>query len=323
MRNMILAHRILRKKPLLLIALFLTSLIVSSQSLVAQATELKPETVQASDPMETQGLEPKLARILRNYYRRTFTNLANWENLQSVIFEGVLHLPQGQIPFTAHKKKPNLSKVVLRNPQGERIVMGYDGEKAWQLNFGDSNRHPSPMPEAEAKNFIRDAPISGHLLDPLAPGKKIELLGLVDVDGRNCFELEVTLPDGQRIRSAIDVIKYTERQQITINNVNGQEERYRYDDFRVIAGVRFPFSSTMESGGEIIHRVEMKEIRVNAGLINSMFQPASELHSLRTEPREAASETGFEPLKTVPELSPFGGSRFGESLFPELPAGEN
>lgn len=319
---MTIAHRISWNR-LLLFSAFLTSFLIASvTSLSAQVPDPNAEAMQTRNPMETEGLEPKLARILKNYYRRTFTNQENWEKLQSVTFEGVLHLSQGQVPFTAHKKKPDLYKVVLRNPQGERIVMGYDGEKAWQLNFGSSDRRPMPMPEAEAKNFIRDAPISGHLLDPLAPGKKIELLGIVDIDGRNCFELKVSLPDGQRIRSAIDILEYAERQQITINNVNGQEERYRYGDFRVIAGVRFPFASAMESGGELVHRVEMKEIRVNAGLIKPMFQPASELHSLRAEPREAAPETGFETLRTLPEVPPFGGSRFGESLFPEPQADE-
>lgn len=316
---MIYMSRIHRKKLLLLFSLVVSSLILSAGALCAQAPEPDPNapTAPAHDPMDTEGLDPQLSRILKNYYRKTFTSLENWERLQSVTFEGILHLAAGPVPFTAHKKKPDWSKVVFRNPKGERIAMGYDGEKAWQSNFASSNRPLTPMPEAEAKNFIRDAPISGHLLDPLAEGKQIEFKGIIDVEERKCFEIEVTLADGQRIRSAIDILEYAERQQITINNVNGQEERFRYGDFRIVNGVRFPFSSTMESGGDVLHRVEMLEIRLNTGLIKSMFQPASEIHSIQNEVPDPKTERIINTQNPATALPSFGESRFGESLFPE------
>ena len=273
--------------------------------------------------METKGLDPKLARVLTNYYRKTFTSLENWEELQSIIFEGILHLPEGKVRFTAHKKKPNYYKIVLRTPQGERIIMAYDGNEAWQLNLGPSDSGPTTMPEAEAQNFIRDATIAGPLLDPLMEGKHIELGALVNVDGRNCYELEVEMPGGQRIRSAIDIIDYAERQQTTVNNVNGLEERNIYSDFRVIDGVRFPFASSMESGGKEMHRVEMLDIRLNAGLIRPMFQRASESHSVKTELRSPEQDSLLDSPTTPPVSIPFGGSRFGESIFKEPEASEN
>lgn len=322
---MIPVSHIHQKKLLLLFSVILSSLMLTGATVFAQSPAPDPNAppAPAHDPMDTEGLNPQLSRILKNYYRRTFTSLENWERLQSVTFEGILHLPEGPVPFTAHKKKPDWSKVVFRNPKGERIVMSYDGEQTWQSNFGSSNRSPSPMPEAEAKNFIRDASISGHLLDPLAEGKRIEFKGIIDVEERKCFEIEVTLPDGQRILSAIDILEYAERQQITINNVNGEEERFRYDDFRTINGVRFPFSSTLESGGKVLHRVEMLEIRLNAGLIRSMFQPSSEMHSIQNEEQDSKPETISNALKPATALPSFGESRFGESLFPETDAADS
>lgn len=322
---MIPVSRIHQKKLLLLFSVILSSLMLTGATVFAQAQspaqspapDPNAPPAPAHDPMDTEGLNPQLSRILKNYYRRTFTNLENWERLQSVTFEGILHLPEGPVPFTAHKKKPDWSKVVFRNPKGERIAMGYDGEQAWQSNFGSSNRPLNPMPEAEAKNFIRDASIGGHLLDPLAEGKRIELKGIIDVEERKCFELEVTLPDGQRILSAIDILEYAERQQITVNNVNGQEERFQYSDFRTIDGVRFPFSSTLESDGEVMHRVEMLEIRLNAGLIKSMFQPSSEMHSIQSEVQDPNTKININNPSSATNSPSFGESRFGESLFPE------
>lgn len=313
------------QKKLLLLTGLVCALALPTGNLLAQqagapvpapaAAPAEPPT--ARSPMETAGLEPRLARILNNYYRKTFTNLENWEKLQSIIFEGILQLPEGEVSFTAHKKKPNFYKVVLRSPNGTRIVMAYDGNEAWQLNLGSANSEPTNMPQAEAENFIRDASIGGHLLDPLMEGKRIELGDIVKVNDRSCYELVVTMPDGQRIRSAIDITDFAERQQITVNNVNGQEERNIYSDFRVIDGVRFPFASRMESGGKEMHRVKMLEIRLNAGLIKPMFQRASERHSIKVEPQASRQEILPDTPQNSATAIPFGTSRFGESVFGE------
>ena len=309
-----------RNVPLLLLVM-LAVLLLPTSGLTAESEEPAVEAPPVRNPMETKGLDPKLARILRNYYRKTFSSLEKWEQMQSATFEGVLHLPEGQARFTAHKKKPNLYKVVLRNSQGTRIVMGYDGEAAWQLNLDPEHRQPVAMPAAEAQNFIRDAPFGGHLLDPLLAGKKIEQGGIIQVDGRNCYELLVTMPDGERIRYAIDIIDYVERQQVTLNHVNGLEERNIYSDFREIDGMRFPFASRMESAGKEMHRVEMLEIRMNAGLIQSMFQPTSETHSVQPEQQAIEPKLPALSLENPPPTVPFGSTRFGESIFqaPESP----
>lgn len=315
--------RHIRLRKLLTLAGILLSLSIPIHSLPGEEEGSDSEAEVQDDPMETEGLDPRPARILTRYYEKTFTGLDNWEKLQSVIFEGVLHLPHGKVPFTAHKKKPDFYKIVLRPPRGERVIMAYDGKEAWQLNTAVSDGGPTPMPEAEAQNFIRDAPIGGHLLDPLAEGKEIEFLGIVKVDGRDCFELEVTLPDGQRIRSAIDIIEHAERRQITTNNVNGEEEQNFYSDFRVIGGVRFPFTSTMKSNGEEKHRVEMRDIRINAGLIEAMFQPSSESGAFEDELDAPKQEPELDSGDDSSSAAPFGGSRFGESIFKDPPASGN
>lgn len=284
------------------------------QHLPAQAANEESEQAPEKDPMDTEGLDPKLARILTNYYKKTFTSQENWDALQSIIFKGTLYLPHGEVQFTAHKKKPNYHKVVMRRARRDRFVMGYDGDEAWQLNPADADSGVTAMPEKEARNFIRDATIGGHLLNPLMEGKQIEVGDVIEVNGRNCFELKVTLPDGQRIRSAIDFVEYAERQQITVNQVNGREERNIYSDFRYIDGVRFPFTYTMISDGKEVHRIEMSEIRINAGLIKSMFEPPRESVPA-PEPEELKQKRSSDPGAGSPSSLPFGESRFGESVF--------
>ncbi|HKK17813.1 MAG TPA: hypothetical protein VJ952_03945 [Opitutales bacterium] len=303
------------------------SLTIGSAPLQAELSEgeTDPGAEQARqapnrNPMDTEGLEPKLSRVLENYYRKTFSSPENWEELESVMFVGILQTAQGRFHFTAYKKKPNLAKVIIRNPHGRgRLVFGYDGGEAWQSNsIASDNPRPMLMPPGEAKNFIRDAPIGGHLLDPLKEGKELKISGIVEVDGKNCYEIETTLPDGQRIRSAIDIVEYAERRQITTNQVNAKDESNIYRDFRVIEGVRFPFTSVMRSNGEEVHRVEMLKIRVNPGLTKSIFQRSSEVVSPQSETESATDkESRLEQAGVPPSPNPFGEVPFGASSFPD------
>jgi len=233
------------------------------------------ESIQQLDPMDTSGLDPKLAQILNSYYIQNFDSPDNWEKVQSIRYDGWLHLSEGSVRFIAFKKKPDYCKVVLFAPGGGRIVMAYDGTDAWQFNTTQPDAEPEAMPPAEARNFIRDATTGGHLLYPLIEGKTIRLLGTTRVDNMHCYELEITLPDGQRIRSALEMGTKAERRQITVNAANGLEEINLYHEFSFVDDIRFALKSTMESGGEQVHGVEMLRIQLNLGIMPWMFQRPS------------------------------------------------
>ena len=250
--------------------------------------------------MGTSGLDPGLASVLRKYYEKNFTSEWSWEQIQSIRFDGMLELPQGVLRFNAFKKKPDYCKVVLHAPGGGRIVMAHDGQDAWQLNTVNTRNNaapqeesgiihhssaiPSAMPGDEALNFIRDASTGGHLLYPLLEGKQLQLLGTTTVDGERCYELKITLPDGQIVRSMLDMKDYSERRQVVINNVNGDEEVTTHSDFRQIDGIRVPFSSTLTIDGEQVHQVRLYSVETNVGVMPWMFSRPSRAYPLGEAP---------------------------------------
>jgi hypothetical protein len=243
--------------------------------------------------MDTTGLEPRLANVLRNYYKHTFTDPVTWSRTESIRFEGTLHLPQGVLRFTAFKKKPDYTKVVIFAQNGGRLVMAYDGSEAWQLQALPSSESeagntdppsfiphhsshiPQTMPEADARNFVRDATTGGHLLYPRIEGKKIELLGVAKVDRDRLYELQVTLPDGQVIRSYLDPTSFLEVRQVTVNNASGDEEVTTHSDFRSIDGIRVPFTSTLTIDGKQVHQSRLSKVETNTGVMPWMFSRPS------------------------------------------------
>lgn len=227
-------------------------------------------SIEKLDPFDTTGLESNVANILRNYYERNFTDAENWNAVESLRFDGTLHLPQRSLPFAAFKKKPDLCKIVLRVGERHEVVMAYDGQQAWQLNTRQSSL-ASKMTEDEARNFIRDATAGGRLLYPGIEGKTIELVGTTMVDGERAYELRITLPDGQVIRSFLEMDSFAEVQQITINNVSGGEEVTRHGKFRMVEGVRIPYSSILTIDGEQVNESRIDKVRVNQGVTPWMF----------------------------------------------------
>ena len=264
---------------------------VQADELEAQEANLFRQSIVRLEPMDYTGLDYGLGSVLRNYYKQNFTSAENWEQFQSIRFEGTLELAHGTVRFTAFKKKPDYCKVVIFASNGGRIVMAYDGTEAWQLNtMQGSGDHPdrhqpgsdwnasqpvATMPGDEALNFIRDASTGGHLLYPLLEGKQLQILGTTTVEGERCYELKITLPDGQIVRSMLDMKDYSERRQVVINNVNGDEEVTTHSDFRQIDGIRVPFSSTLTIDGEQVHQVRLQTVQTDLGVMPWMFSRSS------------------------------------------------
>ena len=231
-----------------------------------QQAEPAPEL----DPMDLDGVDPQLSYVLSRYYQNALGGREHWQQVQSVRFEGSLQLAQGSFSFVAFKKKPEFCKVVLFAPNGERVVMAYDGQDAWQLNSVTAPV-PAAMPPLEALNFIRDASVGGHLLYPTAPHKQIELLGTQRVGDEACSEVRVTLANGQQVTYSIGMTSFTERRQTVVNAVSGEVEVTTHAQTQEVDGLLVPMQSTMTVNGAFRHAVALDRVSVNVGVMPWMF----------------------------------------------------
>lgn len=283
-----------------------------------QASDAQKGPMQ-SESMDTTGLNPELASILKQYYRQVFGSPENWDKVDGVRFDGLLHLERGTVRFVAFKKKPDYCKVVIFNASGPLSVLAYDGADAWQLNPTSEGAKPVDMPRQEAVNFIRDASLAGHLMDPNAAGKRIELVGTTKVQDFACYDILVTLPDDQKIRYTLDMNTFYERQRITTNVVNDSQERFVFSDFFRVAGIRFPYSSNMHSNGKLIYSNEMLEIQVNPVLPVRYFKRASGAEIPGGLPVQKNAFNWFNSSEdTIFSNRAFGQQPVGETAFPDF-----
>ncbi len=279
------------------------------------------DVIQRLDPMETEGLDPELARVLGSYYRDSFGGPENYAKVESMRFEGILRMPQGALHFVAFKKKPDYCKIVIEGAGGAHLVMAYDGFDAWQLVSAESPE-PTEMPPGEALNFIRDASFGGRLMYPTLPGKTIEY-STNTVENRPCYDLKVTMPDGQQLHYVVDIAERKERQQILTNAVTGDTEVISQSDFRDIEGITVPFKSVMTSNGEFVNEVRLLSVEANLGVMPWMFSRPSGDYIPRAKSPAVSSESlstsisGTSPSPAV-EWTPSGSFEAPATVFPDL-----
>lgn len=233
------------------------------------------ELIRTLEPMDVSGMDPDVASILSDYYYFNFTSEENWSEVESIRYEGELRVTGGRVfRFVVFKKKPNSTKIVMYY-EGQPIqVMSYDGVDAWIVDLVKSKEVVS-MSEADAMNFIRDSTTGGSLCYPQLKGKTIESKGTKVIRGRRCYELLVTLPNGQEVTSMIDATSFDEFQRITTNALNGELETTTNIGFKVVDKVRIPSVSELRVDGELRYTVEITDVKFNSGVTTWIFTRAS------------------------------------------------
>ena len=134
----------------------LTALLLSFGHTYAE-TQSYREAIEGLDPMDLSDVDPKVAGILRKYYKHTFGDSLTWESVESLRVEGETYLGGRTLSFVTYRKKPNLIKMIIDVGAAGRLTFGYDGVDAWQASTMGSDSGPVAMPKAEALNLARDA----------------------------------------------------------------------------------------------------------------------------------------------------------------------
>lgn len=313
---------------MLLVAL-MTPIAAQEESAELDTPQPSRDAAQVRDPMDLTGVDSGVASILRNHYRHNYQSSETWERVQSLRFEGMLHLKERSLRFVAFKKKPNNVKIMVSSDERPVMVMAYDGADAWQIDPTRS-AEPVDMPAAEALNFIRDAVTGSHLLNTGMPGKRIELQGSTVVDGRRHYELLVTLPTGQTLTSLLDMVTFSEYLKITQNAVTGDRETVKTLESKMVEGIHIPTRSELSIDGKVVHTIEITDVRINVGVMSWMFARSSGMDSPRngrwanSAEQPSAQPLGLESvgprIPTFPNASSF--SPFAKPSVFDIPAPE-
>lgn len=215
-------------------------------------------------PVMAQDVDDVLAR-----HYEAIGGADAWVDLQTMKASGTIAVSGGMLQgsFDLVQKRPAMSRsdIVL---QGMTIVQAYDGETAWQINPFGSGPEPVVADPENARLIIEQADLDGPLIGWRESGHQVEVVGPTELDGQPVIELLVTLANGTVSHYYLGADSYLP---IQIDSaVPGGTQTTRFDDYRDIGGLKFPFSIEVDTPIGV-QSLTFSSIEVNPAVDESVF----------------------------------------------------
>jgi outer membrane lipoprotein-sorting protein len=167
------------------------------------------------------------------------------------------------------QKRPNKLR---RNISIEKssVVFAYDGQKAWQSSHG---KPPAAAPADLALELKEEADIEGPLVNYKEKGSTLELVGKETLDGKDVYNLKLTLKEGQMRNVYLDAHSFLEVKETGSYSEGGKRIDFvtLLKDYRPAQGVLFPFLIEQKAGDEENQITHLKKIEINVPIADSVF----------------------------------------------------
>lgn len=147
------------------------------------------------------------------------------------------------LPFVMELKRPRKLRLELQF-KGQTAVQVFDGSNGWKLRPFLNRRVVEPYTSSEMKLAATQADLDGYLVDYSAKGTRVELAGTETVEGRDTYNLKLTLKNGEVTHVWIDSQTFLETkvqgQPRVLDGISHPVEVY-FRDYRPVNGLEIPF----------------------------------------------------------------------------------
>ena len=150
---------------------------------------------------------------------------------------------EAQLPFLMEMKRPRKVRLEVQF-KGQTAVQVFDGANGWKLR-PYLNRHEfEPFTEDEMKLAANQEDLDGPLVDYVAKGTHVALVGTEKVEDRDTYKIKVTEKNGHTFHVWVDAKTFLEAkiegQPRRLDGIDHPVEIY-YRDYRTVDGLQIPF----------------------------------------------------------------------------------
>ena len=185
-------------------------------------------------------------------------------NDRIIDMKGIVQGVETEIMF--YQKAPNkLCQKIITGEVEQNII--FDGTNGIKI-IGDTRQ---VITGNELIKLSFDA-IVNLILDPEIYNVKLQYKGLEIIDGRDCYTILLTLPNGAEWIQYYDMetgLKIRDSKDIITPQGNFKQIT-EYDDYRTIEGIRYPFKITQYLGNQTLD-FTIESIQVNTGISDEVF----------------------------------------------------
>jgi hypothetical protein len=197
-----------------------------------------------------------------------------WEAVESLWLAGQMDLGQEMVvPYVLVQKRPG--KMCLQFEfDGETTTQCTDGDSGWKVAPFRGRSTPEPMTEVEFRETADSADPYGLLYDYAARDHDVELVGQEQIDGRDTYKLQITLPLGGVRWLYIDAETALEVKLEAMRTILRREFRVEtlYVSWQEVEGLLIPQrQETRTEGDEESHFITVDSVTVNPPLDDARF----------------------------------------------------
>lgn len=170
-----------------------------------------------------------------------------------------------QLPFVMEMARPRKMRLAIVF-QGQTALQVYDGSRGWKLRPFLNRHEVEDFTAEELRLAAEQQDLDGPLIDYDRKGSRVELEGIEPVEGRDAYQLKVTLKNGQVRHVWVDKESGLD---VKIDGTRKMDGKLRptstyLRDYRSVAGLMIPFvMETSVEGVSGSHKIIVEKVAVN------------------------------------------------------------
>lgn len=222
--------------------------------------------------------------VLEAYVQR-MGGYAALQRIQSARLIGEIQRPDGSSnSITVLKKQPDLTRVTVDTGRLQ-LIQAYNGEVAWfERRIGKKSEF-GLMKDRDAGSFIRDAPLTNHLVRHRnMEDLQINLLEDRMLNHTPCYAVEAIFDDGSRSVHLIEKDSFLERRIFEFDDQTGEKTILIPSQFERHGGVDFAMRIIRQNAdGERLSTLQLESVDTNVGILDKAFDPPEEFRKAMEE----------------------------------------
>ena len=198
--------------------------------------------------------------------------------IKSVYMEGARQMMGNEIPV----------KITIVSGKLFRTDFEFSGTNYYTITTPTEGWSFTPMrgtsaeaiPADRLKGMQSQMDIAGALADYSAKGNKVELQGKETVNGKECYKIKLTQPDGRDITFFINTKSYLLEETKAITKAMNREGKLveremitDYSDYKAVDGVLFPHTIANPGTGQAAGSTTFDKIELNKTVDQAMYKP--------------------------------------------------
>jgi uncharacterized protein (TIGR02145 family) len=200
----------------------------------------------------------------------------NWKKVTSMVMTGTMSL-QGteiQLKRSVSHNTGSRTDITLMGMTGYQILTNAEG---WSYMPFQGQATVEAMTPDQVKDQQDELDVHGALIDYAAKGHSTKYIGKEDVEGTECFKVQLTMKGGKSQTYFFDPATYYIVKVSSVMKANGQENEIAttFSNYQKHeSGIVLPMSTIFPLGPGMSTDLTFSKIEVNTKLDASVFKPA-------------------------------------------------